>query len=288
MGLRTLTVLLVLLLAAPAVMAGGKVKTWKDPYLHMEFVWIPGGCFQMGCNKGDKECYFDEKPLHKVCLKGFWMSRRPVTVEEWQRFVKETHYTPKKKDLWGGCLDIGKPSFKQGPDHPVVCVSWYDAQAFAQWLSQKTGYKFTLPTEAQWEYACKDGARELKYPWGEGTPINKANFWSGPGGVAQKDRWKYTSPVEAFPPGASGLYDMAGNVWEWCQDWYNSFYYKSSPQDNPQGPKRTEETKAELKFKAIRGACWSDQPKRLRCSQRASLDPHQAFGSVGFRLVREE
>jgi len=276
MYLKTLLSLLAFIIFVSAALAKEQPKVWKDHHLHMKFVWIPGGCFQMGCIKGDKECYFDEKPSHEV------------TVKDWQRFAKETHYTPKKKALWGGCLDIGKPSFKQGPNHPVVCVSWYDAQAFAQWLSKKTGYKFTLPTEAQWEYACKDGARELEYPWGEGAPINKANFWSGPGGVAQKDRWKYTSPVGAFLPGASGLYDMAGNVWEWCQDWYNSFYYKSSPQDNPQGPKRTEETKAELKFRAIRGACWSDQPKRLRCSQRASLGPHQAFGSVGFRLVREE
>jgi len=149
----------------------------------------------------------------------------------------------------------------------VVCVSWEDARAFIQWLSKKTGFKF----------AC-----------GDQISANMANFWSGTGGIAQKDKWRYTSPIKSFSPSPLGLCDMGGNVWEWCQDWYSAFYYKVSPRKSPQGPERNKENETEIKFKVIRGGCWSDQPKRLRCSQRASLGPHQAFGSVGFRLVREE
>ncbi len=126
---------------------------WRDPYLKMEFVWVPGGCFEMGCGPWDGDCEDDEKPVHEVCVDGFWMGRYEVTVGQFRRFVSETGYRTEAERsggcwFWDGKWKFDKraswrnPGFSQREDHPVVCVSWEDAKAFAKWLSRKTGYPF--------------------------------------------------------------------------------------------------------------------------------------------------
>lgn len=164
-------------------------RVWRDPYLGMEFVWVPGECFEMGCGEWDGECEDDERPVHEVCVDGFWMGKYEVTVGQWRKFVRETGYN---WDEWD-CLDKYAPE----DDHPVVCVSWHDAKAFAEWLSQKIGYKFRLPTEAEWEYACGSGGRKVKYGTATGKLLHDLANYPGTGG---RDRWEYTSPVGSFPP----------------------------------------------------------------------------------------
>ena len=242
-------------------------EVWKDPYLGMEFVWVPGGCFKMGCGEWDGGTS-DEKPVHEVCVDGFWMGRYEVTVAQWRRFVEETGYG---WDEWS-CVNKYAP----GENHPVVCVSWEDAKAFARWLSRKTGYPFRLPTEAEWEYACRSGGRKVKFGTETGDISHHLANYFGTGG---RDRWKYTSPVGSFPPNGLGLYDMSGNVWEWCEDWYDAKYYARSPRRNPKGPSKG-------KYRVLRGGSWLITPRYLRCAYRFSERPALRNGLLGFRLVR--
>ncbi len=263
-------------------------EVWRDPYLGMEFVWVPGGCFEMGCGPWDGDCHDNEKPVHEVCVDGFWMGRYEVTVGQFRRFVEETGYRT-EAERSGGCLiwdgkkwkfDKGaswrNPGFSQGDDHPVVCVSWEDAKAFAKWLSKKTGYRFRLPTEAEWEYACRSGGRKVKYGTKTGDLSHDlANYWK----IGGRDRWKYTSPVGSFPPNELGLYDMSGNVWEWCEDRYDANYYARSPRNNPKGPSKG-------KFRVVRGGSWGLNPRDLRCADRVWGGPGYRGDLQGLRLVR--
>ncbi len=244
-------------------------KVWIEKNTKMEFVWIPGGCFVKGCLPQDKDCYFDEKPSKKVCVKGFWMSKYEVTLEQWKMFIKETKYKPIKKDLWG-CEDTAKPTFPQSPNHPVVCVNWFDAKAFAKWLTQKTKINFRLPTEIEWEYACKTSNNHL-FSCGEKVDGNTANFWSGFGGKSKKDKFKFTSPIGYFSPNEFGIYDLSGNVWEWTEDWYSTAGI----------PERKDK-------KIIKGGGWESKAKFLRCSTRKGIFPERNYDTVGFRLVAEK
>ncbi|MCU0289849.1 MAG: SUMF1/EgtB/PvdO family nonheme iron enzyme [Acidobacteria bacterium] len=175
-------------------------------------IYVPPGEFTMGSNDID-----DEKPPHTVSLDGYWVGKYEVTFAQYDRYCEET---PKEKPY-----DVG---WGRG-DRPVINVSWEDAAAYCLWLSQKTGLKFQLPTEAQWEKAAR-GTDGLQYPWGNDFDKNKCNSFEN--GV------KKTMPVGSYPSGTSpsGCMDMAGNVWEWCADWYDKDYYKNSPARNPQGP----------------------------------------------------
>jgi len=246
-------------------------KIWKDPYLGMEFVWVPGGCYEMGDIFGDGDS--DEKPVHEVCVNGFWMGRYEVTVGQFRRFVEETGYKGNGIN-YSGCAGMADPNFSQDDNHPVVCVSWNEAKAFAKWLSKKTGHKFRLPTEAEWEYACRSGGKKLKYGTSTGDLSHDlANYAGG------RDKWKYTAPVGSFPPNELGIYDMSGNVWEWCQDWHDGNYYRRSPKNNPQGP-------SSGKCHVLRGGSWGINPWNLRCANRLWYDPDDRLDDFGFRLVR--
>ncbi len=246
-------------------------QVWVEKHTNMEFTWIPEGCFQMGCPSKNDLCYFDEKPLRKVCLKGFWISTKEVTLSQWKQFIKESRYNPKAKpeDLWG-CTSVGKPEFEQKDNEPVVCVSWHDAVNFAKWLSKKTGLIFRLPTEAEWEYACK-GSKGHLCSFGDAPPPgNFANYWSGFGGKSGKDTFKYTAPVGSFKPNDFGLYDMIGNVWEWVEDWYTIYNIPSKKEK-----------------KVVKGGSWESQAKLLRCSTRKAISPERRYDAIGFRLVVE-
>jgi formylglycine-generating enzyme required for sulfatase activity len=227
----------------------------------IEWVWIPPGPFSMGddYNTGDA----DERPVHTVNLDGYYISRYEITFELYDKYCDETGEDRPDDNSWGR------------ENRPVIFVTWDDAEGFCQWLSRRTGETIQLPTEAQWEKAAKGTTIRL-YPWGNSTPdCNRANF-SGCSGQ--------TNTVGSSPAGQSpyGIQDMAGNVWEWCRDWYKSDYYASpeASQDNTTGP--TEGTE-----RVIRGGSWGLGPKALRCANRNSQIPTYSSNSLGFRISKQ-
>jgi formylglycine-generating enzyme required for sulfatase activity len=225
-----------------------------------KMVAIPGGSFKMGCDSG-KDCSDDEKPVHQVTLSPFQMSVNEVTFEQYDACV-----------AFGGCVHLPDDRGWGRGNRPVINVSWEDAQQYIQWLNQETGKNYRLPTEAQWEYAARAGST-TKYSWGNEVGRNKANC---DGCGSQWDN-KQTAPVGSFAANAFGLYDMHGNVWEWCQDWYDGKYYQSSPAADPQGPPSGE-------YRVFRGGSWGNDPAYLRSAYRSYNCPGIRYYYLGFRL----
>jgi formylglycine-generating enzyme required for sulfatase activity len=243
-------------------------------------VYIPAGEFIMGSNY-----YNNQKPLHTVYLDGYWMGKYEMTVKQFGIFIEDEGYiTIAEKQGWSITNMTGEkwerekiitwknPGFKQDDNHPVVCISWDEAVKYCKWLSNKRGLSFKLPTEAQWEKAVR-GTDGRKYPWGEQEPNDKlANFLNNIG---------KTTPVGSYPDGASpfGLLDMAGNVWEWCSDWYRIDYYKESSSKNPTGPDSGSK-------RVQRSGSWNYDTGYLRCAFRGKGTPDYPFNYVGFRLCK--
>ena len=220
----------------------------------IKMVYIPAGKFTMGSEQGIS----DEKPVHKVFLDGYWIGKYEVTFEQYDKYCEETGKKKPGDEGWG-----------RG-DRPVINVSWFDAVAYCQWLNKKTGLNFKLPTEAQWEKAVR-GTDGRTYPWGEGIDKNKCNYNNNLG---------RTSPAGKFPAGASpyGCLDMAGNVWEWCADWYNGNYYEKSPEINPKGPELGDS-------RVLRGGGWNHDAHDCRASFRLYYRPPSArWDDYGVRL----
>lgn len=217
--------------------------------IELEMVRVPGGCYQMGDTFGDGDS--DEKPVHKVCVDSFQIGKTEVTQGQWQTV-----------------MDDNPSEFKKGNTHPVERVSWQDVQGFISKLSSKTGKQYRLPTEAEWEYAARSGGRKEKYAGGNVGAVAWYDDNSG----------NTTHPVALKRPNGLGLYDMSGNVWEWCQDWYDEDYYKNSPRNNPRGPK-------EGPLRVLRGGSWDNSAERVRAAYRAGDEPGFTFNSLGFRLV---
>jgi formylglycine-generating enzyme required for sulfatase activity len=235
---------------------GGKEIIGKDGAL---MVLIPAGEFQMGdsFNEGDS----DERPVHTVYLDAFYIDKYEVTNAQYKKFMDATGY--KAPYYWND-------STWNAPNNPVVGVSWYDSKAYADWAGER------LPTEAEWEKSARGGLVGKRYPWGDNITHDDANYWEKGG----KDIWSYTSPVGSFAPNGYGLYDMAGNVWEWCADWWGSNYYATSPKSNPKGPDSGD-------YKVFRGGSWY-LSSYLRTASRNYFDPTYAhYGlSIGFRCVQ--
>jgi len=269
---------------------------YRDPVTGMEFVLVKGGCYEMGDTFGDGRS--NEKPVHEVCVDDLYLGKYEVTVGEFRKFVGDTGYrteaersdgcTVYKGDKWKkeGDKNWRNPGFSQDDRHPVVCVSWNDSKAFADWLKGKTGRNYRLPTEAEWEYAARGRGKNYKYSWGSGSPAcnladisHKKQFPNRPWPIWEgyDDGYVFTAPVGAFPPNELGLYDMTGNVWEWVSDWYDENYYKNSPKNNPQGA-------GSGSLKVLHGGSWAGTPRDGRASHRVMYDPAGRYVGVGFRL----
>jgi formylglycine-generating enzyme required for sulfatase activity len=209
-------------------------------------------------------------PVHTVELEAFYMDIYEVTVGQFKRFAEESGYAYNR---WN---DVAK--YSPTDEHPMIYVSWNDATAYVQWAGKR------LPTEAEWEYATRGGLDGKRYPWGDDESVARdhANY-SGTGG---KDQWEGpptggTAPVGSFDSNGYGLYDVAGNVWEWCSDWYGENYYTNSPLKNPKGPKGPDTGQ----FWVLRGGAWNNLTKHLRAAYRLNNYPTTRRYDSGFRCV---
>lgn len=280
--------------------AGTQNKNWRDPLTGMEFVWVPGGCFTMGSSLSEQDRDSDEGPVHEVCVDAFWMGKYEVTRGEFQKFVNSDGYKTDAEEEGFSWVYTGRWERRQGYNwhevgfdqddrHPVVNVSWKDANAMADWLSRHSRGEFRLPTEAEWEYACRAGTTAVRY-WGDNpdeacTYANVADrdtLTEFPAWTVHncKDGFIYTAPVGTFKPNDFGLYDMLGNVWEWCEDVYNVRAYSEHSNKNPV-------YKADAPDRVIRGGSWYSRPEVVRCASRDNLHlPTRRGYDVGFRLVK--
>jgi len=210
------------------------------------------------------EEYDDEKPVHRVELDAFYMDTYVVSVAAYAKFLAAKNYGEPKK--WKEQL--------QRPDCPVVYVSWDDAQAFAVWAGKR------LPTEAEWEYAARGGLEGKKYPWGNESPKGRANYGHGWSRDWDKGAGRYLQVVSAFKSNGYGLYNMAGNVWEWCADWFDVDYYRNSPERNPKGSQEDGD-------RVVRGGSWYFDPNDLRCANRLRYNADSRSNVIGFRCAQD-
>ncbi|MBV6341719.1 SUMF1/EgtB/PvdO family nonheme iron enzyme [Candidatus Magnetobacterium casense] len=232
-----------------------------------DFVLVKGGCYKMGDTFDDG--FVDEKPVHEVCVDDFYMGKYEVTQGQWEKVMGSN------------------PSyFKKGERYPVELVSWDDVQVYISKLNQQTGQtgrKYRLPTEAEWEYACREGGKKVRF--GTGTDrINSeiANFnatadYKQPYSDAGEYR-EQTMPVGSFKANGLGLHDMSGNVWEWVEDWYAGDAYRQHAERNPIYTKAGSN-------RVVRGCSWSGSPQGVRCAYRRNYTPGSRGNALGFRLV---
>jgi formylglycine-generating enzyme required for sulfatase activity len=216
-------------------------------------VRVEGGTFTMGCiSEQGGDCYDSEKPTHQVTVSGFQMGKYEVTQAQWRVVMgnNPSHFS--------GCDDC-----------PVENVSWNDVQAYISKLNQQTGKKYRLPTEAEWEFAARGGNKSKGYKYAGGNDIGSVAWYSS-------NSSSKTHAVGEKQANELGIYDMSGNVWEWCEDWYGD--YSSSPQTNPKGPQNGSD-------RVLRGGSWISDAKGCRVSDRASSRPDYRGNGLGFRLV---
>ncbi len=260
-----------------------------------EMVYISGGEFQMGdhFNEGNHT----QRPVHPVSVNSFYMSRNEITNQQYCDYLNAVY--PEQIKVISGVVYASTDSGNSYPycdtttsssysritwdgssfsvvsgktNHPMVMVSWYGAVAYCNF------YDYRLPTEAEWEYAARGGERNpyYRYPWGDSIDGSKANYNSS--GDLYEGTSPETAPVGDYATNGYGLYDMAGNVWEWCNDWSDENYYSVSPYDNPQGP-------VSGTNRILRGGSWNDGIEQLLCANRGSHPPDDRFISYGFRVV---
>lgn len=290
-----------------------KARKKKDAK-HEDMIYISGGEFLMGTDTKEGFPADGEGPVRKVTVDSFYMDPYTVTNREFAQFIEETNYkteaelfgwsfvfysflseeTAKKVKHtvrgtpWWAVVEGATWKHPEGPDsniddrldHPVVHVSWNDAVAYCKWAGKR------LPTEAEWEYAARGGLVQKKYPWGdELTPGGKhvCNIWQGtfPTKNTKKDGFFGTAPVHHYPPNNFGLYQMAGNVWEWCSDWFTPHQELKGGYNNPKGPSHGQS-------KVMRGGsylCHRSYCNRYRVAARTSNTPDSSTGNMGFRCV---
>ncbi len=226
-----------------------------DPVSGINFVWVPTGCFRMGSLDSEQGRDSDEAPVHEVCVDGFWMGKYEVTQTQWEKVMGSN------------------PSFFKGNSHPVEQVSWDDVQQFIKGLNGKVSKEmYRLPTEAEWEYAARAGTDTMFYFGNDAGKLDDYTWHAGNSGAKSHQ-------VGQLKPNTWGLYDMHGNVWEWCQDWYDSEYYWKSPSKNPEGPSLRD-------FRVLRGGSWYSESADCRSANRyRNLPDYRYDANIGFRVI---
>ncbi|MBL8710795.1 MAG: SUMF1/EgtB/PvdO family nonheme iron enzyme [Rhodospirillaceae bacterium] len=263
-----------------------------------EMAAIPAGRFVMGTPDGNEVRQDDEGPAHEVTIPApFALATREVTRGEFAAFIKATARSV--KDCWFADGDEGRMApegdfrdagFAQSDDHPAVCVSWEDAVAYAAWLSDRTGFAYGLPTEAEWEYAARAG-RATTWPWGDDNPDGGCSFANGldvtgdrenPGNGASacEDGVAFTAPVGSFAANGFKLHDMLGNVWEWVVDCYAPGYAGAAADGSAQ-------VGAGCESRVARGGSWLENPWDMRLARRYAVPPDGRENIIGFRLARD-
>jgi len=235
-----------------------------------EMIQIPGGTFLMGQNDGEG----DEKPEHEVIISDFLIGKYEVMVAEYKKFCLATNREMPADPEWGW-ID----------NHPIINTSWNDAMAYIDWINEETKESYRLPTEAEFEYVIRNGGKPGIYPWGSGKPpeenladeafskrTSNSRIWEN-----YDDGFAYTAPVGSFKPNNLGVYDINGNIWEWCSDWYEGYSEKKSI--DPKGPNMG-------RNKVGRGASYDADPWHSRSASRAFVEP--SFKRPGFRLAKDK
>lgn len=263
-----------------------------------EMVVIPAGSFVMGSPQTEDERDSDEGPQRKVTFaKPFALAAYPVTKQDYAVFIRETGRSAgygcdgfNAEGKWGSIVSAywRHPNYEQTPRDPVVCVTWEDAQAYAQWINAKLGSAdparqgpYRLVSEAEFEYALRGGTTSMRY-WGDAPREEYSNSGRDPccdGWAAGDDKWINTSPVGSFPPNPFGLYDMAGNVWEWTADCYHDSY-AGAPTDG------SAQTADPCRLRSLRGGSWMSFGHWYRSAKRVKYPPDTRSQLNGFRLAR--
>ena len=250
--------------AAPAMSAPASVSSSSGKFDGFDMVFVKGGTFTMGATSeqgGDAES--DEKPTHSVTLSDFYIGKYEVTQSQWEAVMGTTVAQQRDKEYkdW--------PLRGVGPDYPMYYVSWEEVQTFIQKLNAKSGKKYRLPTEAEWEYAARGGNQSRGYKYSGSNDIGSVAWYTS-------NSSSKTHPVGQKQPNELGIYDMSGNVYEWCSDWYGN--YSSSSQTNPTGP-------SSGSSRVLRGGSWSNNARYCRVSNRGIIIPSSHPDRHGFRLV---
>jgi formylglycine-generating enzyme required for sulfatase activity len=258
-------------LAEPTLTLGATMVSDKDG---MEMIYIPKGEFWMGCSpdseyQGDYGCHYDEE-FHSVKLDAYWIDKTKVTNQQYAECVSKNQCDPPLlASSYNRANYYGNSEFD---DYPVVYVSWYQADQYCEWAGRR------LPSEAEWEMAARGNEQPFIFPWGNEPPsCSEANFYADPACYEKRD----TSNVNEHSDGASpyGVLDMAGNVWDWVQDFYDDDYYANSPEFNPTGPVFSP-------LHVVRGGCYSNIPYDLRVANRNAKAPEKQVYDIGFRCAK--
>ncbi|MDR1898272.1 MAG: formylglycine-generating enzyme family protein, partial [Prevotellaceae bacterium] len=232
----------------------------------IEMIYVQGGTFTMGCTaEQGNDCDEDEKPAHQVRLNSFYMGKYTVTQAQWK-----------------AVMGINPSSFK-GDNLPVESVSWHKVQEFIRKLNEQTGKNYRLPTEAEWEYAARGGNKSKGYKYSGSNTVDNVAWHDGNSGKKRR-QWVITGysggathPVGQKSPNELGIYDMSGNVWEWCDDWSGN--YSNVVQTNPKGP-------SSGSYRVIRGGSWYNSAQSVRVPYRSYRTPDDRGDLIGFRLAR--
>jgi len=220
-----------------------------------QMVFIKGGAFNMGSALGEK----NELPIHEIFLNDFYISNYEITFAQYDQFCEATGRKKPDDNNWG-----------RG-HRPVINVSWHDAGAYCKWLSKETGKRFKLPTEAEWEYAAMGGSRSAQYTYSGSNNIDEVAWY-------YNNSNNRTHEVGTKGANELGIYDMSGNVWEWCNDWYSSSYYSSSLSNDPRGPSSGSR-------RVARGGSWGYNAYDCRSANRGNNSPRSTDNNVGFRIA---
>lgn len=234
--------------------------------VNMKMIWVEGGDFLMGCtSEQGGNCDSDEQNVRRVTVDGFYIGMLEVTQSQWEKVVGTSIY-----QQWTKADFSGSPDYGVGPDYPMYCVSWDEAMEFCRLLSNKTGRTYTLPTEAQWEYAARGGNKNEGAKYAGSNVINAVAWYTDNTGSS-------THIVGSKRANALGIYDMSGNVWEWCKDWYASSYV-SYDTNNPVGP-------SSGSGRVNRGGSFSNDAYHCRVANRSLESPGSRYCNHGFRVV---